>query len=204
VTDRQASGADVVIIDGGGANIASLRFALDRLGRRAVLTTDPELIAGAAHVILPGVGAARNAMERLRSQGLDVLIPTLKQPFLGICLGMQLLFDGSAEEDTPCLGILRGRAGRFPAHPDRPVPHMGWNRIARLRESALLAGVDDGEYFYFVHSYALSVSDDTLASSDYGVLFSAVVGHDNFLGTQFHPERSGSAGARVLTNFLAL
>lgn len=204
MTSSAGSVADVVIIDGGGANIASLRFALERLGRHAVLTTDRERIAAASHVILPGVGAARNAMDRLDAHGLTSFIPGLRQPFLGICLGMQLLFDSSAEEDTACLGILRGRAQRFPAHPDRPVPHMGWNRIARLHEAPLLAGIAEGEYFYFVHSYAVPVTVDTIASSDYGAPFSAIVGRGNFLGAQFHPERSGPAGARLLANFLAL
>jgi glutamine amidotransferase len=204
VTATDGSASEVAIIDGGGANIASLRFALERLGRHAVLTTDQDRIAAASHVILPGVGAARSAMDRLRAHGLCDFIPRLRQPMLGICLGMQLLFDSSAEDDTACLGILGGRAQRFPANPGRPVPHMGWNRIARLRDSPLLGGIADGEYFYFVHSYALPVSDDTLASSDYGGPFSAIVGRGNFLGTQFHPERSGPAGARLLANFLSI
>jgi imidazole glycerol-phosphate synthase subunit HisH len=204
VTTRDTSNDEVAIIDGGGANIASLRFALERLGHQAVLTTDPERIATASHVILPGVGAARNAMQRLHEHELTGFIPQLRQPFLGICLGMQLLFDSSAEENAGCLGILRGRAQRFPANPDRPVPHMGWNRIATLRTSPLLAGLADDEYFYFVHSYALPVSEDTIASSDYGGAFSAIVGRGNFHGTQFHPERSGAAGARLLANFLSL
>lgn len=204
MTRRDDNVNEVAIIDGGGANIASLRFALERLGRRAVLTTDAGRIATASHVILPGVGAARNAMEKLHTHDLTSLIPQLRQPFLGICLGMQLLFDSSAEEDTACLGILRGCAQRFPANPDRPVPHMGWNRISMLRDSPLLTGIADGEYFYFVHSYALPVSEDTLASSDYGGSFSAIVGHGNFHGTQFHPERSGTAGARILASFLSL
>ena len=204
MTGREAEATEVAIIDGGGANIASLRFALERLGRQAVLTTDPELIAAASHVILPGVGAARNAMERLHAHELTSLIPQLRQPFLGVCLGMQLLFDRSDEDDTRCLGLLRGCAQRFAAHPERPVPHMGWNRIARLQESPLLSGMEAGEYFYFVHSYALPVSEDTIASSDYGGPFSAIVGRGNFHGTQFHPERSGAAGARLLANFLAL
>ena len=204
MTTRNSTTDEVTIIDGGGANIASLRFALERLGRQAVLTTDPERIANASHVILPGVGAARNAMERLRSHELNSFIPQLHQPFLGICLGMQLLFERSAEEDAECLGILHGCAQRFVANPDRPVPHMGWNRIATLQDSPLLAGLAKDEYFYFVHSYALPVSEDTIASSDYGGAFSAIVGRGNFHGTQFHPERSGAAGARLLANFLSL
>jgi len=194
----------VAIIDGGGANIASLRFALERLDCTAVLSTDRAVISAATHVILPGVGAARSAMDQLRRHDLDQLIPHLTQPFLGICLGMQLLFDSSAEEDCPCLGIIPGRAERFPAHPERPVPHMGWNQLTRLGDSPLLSGIADGEYFYFVHSYALPVSTATIASSDYGQPFAAAVAQRNFVATQFHPERSGAAGARLLANFLAL
>jgi glutamine amidotransferase len=192
----------VAIIDGGGANIASLTFALDRLGWRGVLTTDAATIRRTGRVILPGVGAARAAMDRLRSSGLDRLIPQLTQPLLGICLGMQLLFETSEEEDTPCLGILRGTAQRFAAHPDLPVPHMGWNLVSRRRESALLDGIADNAHCYFVHSYAVPVGDATVASSQYGWEFSAVVARGNFIGTQFHPERSGPVGAKILENFL--
>ena len=195
--------APVAIIDGGGANIASLKFALERLGHSGVLTTDPGLIRSARLVILPGVGAARAAMDRLQAHGLHRLIPELTQPLLGICLGMQLLFEASEEDDARCLGILSGTARRFEPHRDRPVPHMGWNRVRRLRDSRLLDGVADDAHCYFVHSYALPVDDSTVASTDYGWEFSAVVERDNFLGTQFHPERSGTAGARILENFLA-
>ncbi len=193
---------DVAIIDGGGANIASLRFALDRLGRSSVLTTDAALIRTAPRVILPGVGAARAAMERLAAHGLDRLIGELTQPVLGICLGMQLLFEASEEDDARCLGIIPGTATRFAPHPERPVPHMGWNAILRRRDDPLLDGIVDGSYFYFVHSYALPVTAATVASADYGGEFSAVVRHRNFRATQFHPERSGAAGARILANFL--
>jgi glutamine amidotransferase len=193
----------VAIIAGGGANIASLRFALERLGRESVLTTDPETIRSADHVILPGVGAARPAMERLRASGLDRLIPTLTQPVLGICLGMQLLFDASEEDDAPCLGIIPGTARRFQPAPDRPVPHMGWNQVERTADNPLLADVPNGAYCYFVHSYALPVSAATIAEASYGWPFSAAVARGNFLATQFHPERSGDVGARILGNFLA-
>lgn len=192
----------VAIIDGGGANIASLRFALDRLGRESVLTTDAGLIRAASHVILPGVGAARAAMDKLRAAGLDTLIPRLTRPLLGICLGMQLLFDASEEDDTPCLGIFTGIARRFVPEPGRPVPHMGWNQLHRRVDVPLLDGIDEGAYCYFVHSYALPVGDTTLASTRYGADFAAVAGHGNFLAAQFHPERSGTVGARLLENFL--
>ena len=194
--------AVVAIIDGGGANIASLRFALDRLGCSGELTQDHRTIRAASHVILPGVGAALAAMDKLRAAGLDQLIPTLRQPVLGICLGMQLLCEGSDEDNTDCLGIVPGRATRFPPDPARPVPHMGWNQLRRVGESALLNGVTDGDYCYFVHSYAVPTSAATRASSDYGGDFTAVLAQDIFLGAQLHPERSGAVGSRILENFL--
>jgi glutamine amidotransferase len=194
--------AELAIVDGGGANIASLQFALARLGVHGELTTDPATIRAAARVILPGVGAARDAMERLRAHRLDEVIPGLIQPVLGICLGLQLMFDGSAEEDVACLGILPGTAQKFAADADHAVPHMGWNRVWQQGPSRLLAGIPDGAQFYFVHSYALPVTDCTTGRCEYGREFSAVVERDNFLATQFHPERSGAHGARVLANFL--
>lgn len=193
----------VAIIDGGGANIASLRFALDRLGCEADLTVDPVSIAAATHVILPGVGAAADSMSRLRQAGLVELIPQLHQPFLGICLGLQLLFEASDENDTRCLGVFPGTARMFAATPNRPVPHMGWNRIRRTRDSDLLQGIPDGTHFYFVHSYALDVTPDTLATADYGGDFTAIVERGNFAAAQFHPERSGDFGAQLLRNFLS-
>lgn len=192
----------VAIIDGGGANIASLNFALDRLGWTGELTMDTETIRRASHVILPGVGAAKDAMNRLIAKGIDQCIRELQQPVLGICLGLQLLLDASEENDSQCLGVVPGTARKFKTHADRPVPHMGWNNIIATRDSALLNGIPDGTYFYFVHSYALPVCADTLASTDYGLTFSAMVEHNNFSATQFHPERSGPFGARILKNFL--
>ena len=199
------SATRVAIIDGGGANIASLRFALERLAVDSELTVDIETIRSASHVILPGVGAAADAMNRLRNAGLDRVIPELTQPVLGICLGLQLLFEASDEDDAECLGVLHGTARQFEAVADRPVPHMGWNQIARTNGSSgvgLLKDIPDGAYFYFVHSYALDVSAITAASADYGLEFSAVVRQNNFLATQFHPERSGAHGAALLNNFL--
>jgi len=192
----------VAIIDGGGANIASLQFALARLGVAGELTVDPTVIRSASHVILPGVGAARAAMSRLRQKGLADLIPTLTQPVLGICLGLQLLFESSEEDDTECLGILEGAVRRFIPAPGRPVPHMGWNQVMPIRSSPLLTDVPDNSYFYFVHSYAAGTGPATTGRTDYGWPFSAVVESENFLATQFHPERSGPLGARVLGNFL--
>ena len=188
----------------GGANIASLQFALRRLGATSELSADPARILAAERLILPGVGAAADAMHRLEEAGLDKLIPRLTQPFLGICLGMQLLHDASDEADTKCLGIIPGRARMFESAPDRPVPHMGWNRISKLRDAPLLAGITDGAYFYFVHSYAVDVMPATVASAEYGRAFTAIASRNNFWGAQFHPERSGANGAQLLKNFLQL
>lgn len=200
--------ADVVIIDSGGANLASLGFALTRLGTRAEVSTDASRIRRASHVLLPGVGAAHDTMARLRVHGLDQLIPTLRQPVLGICLGMQLLFESSAEalpgtSHTTTLGVIPGRVSRMLGSPARPVPHMGWNQLEPLRADPLLAGIDAGAYVYFVHSYAAPVTTDTLATSDYEDRFCAVVRRGNFRGVQFHPERSAGVGARLIANFIA-
>jgi glutamine amidotransferase len=200
---------DIVIIDSGGANLASLLFALERLGERAEVSTDAARIRAATHVLLPGVGAAPDAMARLRVADLDTVIPTLTQPLLGICLGMQLLFEASAETlsgsgETACLGIVPGRISRLTAAPDRPVPHMGWNQLAPLRADPLFKDINAGDYVYFVHSYAAPVTSSTIATSDYGGDFTAAVSRGNFRGVQFHPERSAKVGARLLANFLAL
>lgn len=192
----------VAIIDSGGANIASLQFALQRLGQDSVLTTQVAEIRGATRVILPGVGAARNAMDRLRDHGLLDVIRQLKQPVLGICLGMQLLAQASAEEDVDCLGVIPGVAARLPGSPEFPVPNMGWCPIQKTADDPLLKGLDNGSYFYFVHSYALPVSPITLASAEHVHRFAAIVRQDNFLAAQCHPERSSAAGARLLQNFL--
>ncbi len=198
------SADEVVIVASGGANIASLQFALDRLGATSLISADPDRIRSAGHVILPGVGAAADAMARLRRVQLDALLPTLRQPVLGICLGMQLLFDTSDEGGTDCLGIIPGRAARFPAAAGLPVPHMGLNTLDIVRDSPLLDGLGADDYAYFVHSYALPVGPATVASTRYGEPFSAAVERGNFFGAQFHPERSAAVGARVLRNFLAI
>ena len=194
----------VVIVANGGANIASLQYALERLNVTSLVSAEPQPIRAATHVILPGVGAAADAMMRLRRAHLHELLPTLRQPVLGICLGMQLLFEASDEGQTQCLGIIPGRATRFAEAPGRRVPHIGWNTVDTLRESALLAGLKADDYAYFVHSYALPVSRATVASTCYGAPFTACVEWGNFYGTQFHPERSAAVGARVLKNFLAI
>ena len=195
---------DVVIIDGGGANIASLQFALKRLGANSVLTTDKDLIRSAPRVILPGVGAAADAMERLQRAELVDFIPTLSQPLLGICLGMQLLFESSEEDDATCLGILEGRARLFDVAEDQPVPHMGWNKVNFKNDTALFSDIPDGSYFYFVHSFAVDVVAATTGVAGYGRDFTAIAGCNNFMGAQFHPERSGRWGAQLLKNFLQL
>jgi len=194
----------LAIIDSGGANIASLQFAVERLGVESTLTTDPSDLRAATHVILPGVGAAADCMARLRTAGLIDTIRSLTQPLLGICVGMQLLFESSEEGDVRCLGLLPGRVRRFPQRAGLPVPHMGWNQLEPVQSSPLLTDIAPGEHVYFVHSYSAPVSELTLARTSYGEPFSAVVRRDNVYGAQFHPERSARAGAVLLRNFLRL
>lgn len=195
---------NLAIIDSGGANIASLQFAVERLGVPAEVTTDPQRLQRASHVILPGVGAAADCMARLRDAGLVETIRALTQPVLGICVGMQLLFESSEEGDVPCIGLLPGRVRRFTSRTDLPVPHMGWNQLELRRESPLLNEIAAGDYVYFVHSYAAPVSELTVAATSYGESFSAIVQRGNVHGVQFHPERSARAGAQLLRNFLQL
>ena len=194
----------VVLVDAGGTNIGSVRYALQRLGADASLTADAQAIRAADKVILPGVGAAGPGMARLRELGLVELMRSLTQPVLGVCLGMQLLFERSEEGDTECLGVIPGAARRFADAPDRRVPHMGWNRLRVERQHPLVAGLDGNSWAYFVHSYALPAGEHTLATADFGGAFSAVVARGNFHGMQFHPERSAGVGARLLKNFLEL
>ncbi|NJD32264.1 MAG: imidazole glycerol phosphate synthase subunit HisH [Gammaproteobacteria bacterium] len=196
--------SDVAIIDNGGANIASLRFALQRLGADARLTADPAELRASRRVILPGVGAAADAMQRLESLGLVEAIRSLQQPVLGICLGMQLLFESSDEGETTCLGLLPARVRRIPDRSGFPVPHMGWNQLEFADDPPLLEGIQRGDRVYFVHSYAAPVGPWTIATSDYGGEFSAAVRQRNFYGAQFHPERSGRVGAQLLANFLEI
>jgi glutamine amidotransferase len=195
---------NVAIVDGGGANLASLQFALDRLGAESLVTADRERILQASHVILPGVGAAAAAMKLLKAKDLVSVLPQVTRPFLGICLGMQLLCDKSAEDDADCLRIIPGQAMKLLAGPDYPVPNMGWSEVTRVADSALFAGIDDRSWFYFVHSYALPVNKWTSATAEHRGAFSAAVSRRNFHGVQFHPERSSTAGARLLQNFLEL
>ncbi|HEV2540339.1 MAG TPA: imidazole glycerol phosphate synthase subunit HisH [Frateuria sp.] len=197
-------GSSVVLVDAGGTNIGSVRYALQRLGVDAPLTAEPDAIRGAGKVILPGVGAAGPAMARLRELGLVELLRGLRQPVLGVCLGMQLLCSHSDEGDVDCLGLIAAPVRRMKPAPGLRVPHMGWNRLRALGTHPLLAGIAPDAQAYFVHGYAVPVGDYTLASADHGQPFSAVIAQGNFFGMQFHPERSAAVGARLLRNFLAL
>lgn len=194
----------LAIINSGGANIASLMFAMERLGVDATLTTDAAELRRASHVLLPGVGAAADCMQRLESAGLVDTIRTLKQPLLGVCVGMQLLFESSDEGDVRCLQMLPGRVRRFPDRDGLPVPHMGWNQLEFSRPSPLLKDIAPGDHVYFVHSYAAPVNEHTIASARYGEPFTAVVQRGNVYGAQFHPERSARIGSLLLRNFLQL
>lgn len=195
---------NIAIVDSGGANIASLLYAFKRLDVAASVTTDPATIMSAARVILPGVGAARDAMSRLRDDGLIDVIRRLTQPVLGICLGMQLLADASEEEDVDCLGIIPGTVNKLPADTTCPVPNMGWCPIRQTAPHKVLHRLVDGTYFYFLHSYALPVSDYTVATAEHAEPFSAIVSHSNFIAAQFHPERSSESGSRLLSNFIGI
>lgn len=193
-----------VLVDSGGTNLGSVRYALQRLGVDAPLATTPAQLRAASHVILPGVGAAGPGMQRLRELELVETLRGLGQPVLGVCLGMQLLFDASSEGGETCLGVIPARVEKLAAAPGLRVPHMGWNRLLHSGGHRLLCGLDADAHAYFVHSYAAPVGPWTLAAAEHGQRFSAVVQKDNFYGMQFHPERSGAAGALLLQNFLSL
>jgi glutamine amidotransferase len=192
----------VVIIDSGGANLASVRNALARLGVAAPVTLDLDAIRNADRLVLPGVGSAAPIMQRLRASGVAELLQNLHQPLLGICVGMQVLFERSEEGDTACLGLLPGAVTRIAARPGVRVPHTGWNRLRRERQVPLLEDIGDGEHAYFVHSYAASVSRDCSASVEHGQRYAALVQRGHIAGAQFHPELSARVGARLLDNFL--
>jgi glutamine amidotransferase len=192
----------VAVIDAGGANFHSVRSAFERLGAQVRVSGDRGCLAEATHLVLPGVGAAANAMQRLRATRLDDFIASAPQPLLGICLGMQVLFESSEEGDTAGLGLLPGAVQRLRPAPGRRVPHMGWNRLRSRGDDALSAGLD-GEYAYFVHGYAAPAeAGTTVVDCEHGERFAAVVSSGRLCGAQFHPERSGRAGARLLRNFL--
>ena len=199
---------NIVIIDTGCANLSSVRMAIERLGVTAQVSKEASVIRAADKLILPGVGTAKAAMHNLQERGLVELIREAKQPLLGFCLGMQMLAQASeehmgGESDIDCLGIVPGKVKLMQVG-DLRLPHMGWNQVEHDGTHPLFNGIPSGSYFYFVHSYALEVTAATLATCDYGGPFTAVVGKDNFFGAQFHPERSGKAGARLIQNFLEL
>ena len=199
---------NIVIIDTGCANLSSVRMAIERLGVTAQVSKEAAVIRAADKLILPGVGTAKAAMHNLQERGLVDLIREAKQPLLGFCLGMQMLAQASeehmgGESDIDCLGIVPGKVKLMQVG-DLRLPHMGWNQVEHDGTHPLFNGIPSGSYFYFVHSYALEVTAATLATCDYGGPFTAVVGKNNFFGAQFHPERSGKAGARLIQNFLEL
>ncbi|MEY8779725.1 imidazole glycerol phosphate synthase subunit HisH [Allomuricauda sp. XS_ASV26] len=191
----------IVIIDYGAGNIQSIIFAIKRLGYEAVLSHDAEEIRNADKVIFPGVGEASSAMEKLRATGLDTLIPTLKQPVLGICLGMQLMCNASEEGNTEGLGIFDLDVVKFSNKVK--VPQIGWNQISDLK-SELFANVPDKSYIYLVHSFYAPIGKESIALSEYEVEYSAALQKDNFYGVQFHPEKSSEVGSGILQNFLNL
>lgn len=195
----------LVIVDTGCANLSSVAFAFERLGVAAVISDTPETITKAERVIIPGVGAAPFALRKIKDKNLTPVLKSLTQPVMGICLGMQLLFETLSEggEAMEGLGMVPGHVGRLDTN-GQPAPHMGWNTLNITQENLLLKGISSTDYAYFVHSFAAPVSDVTLASSQYGTAFSAVIGHKNVYGCQFHPERSSRTGAKILTNFLDL
>jgi glutamine amidotransferase len=198
----------LTIIDTGCANLSSVKMAIRRLGVEPIVSCDAADIKSADKLILPGVGTAKAAMRNLQERKLVDLIREAKQPLLGFCLGMQMLAQASEESmdgeaDIQCLGIIPGKVKLMQVG-DLRLPHMGWNQIEHDGTHPLFNGIPSGSYFYFVHSYALEVTEATLARCDYGLPFSAVVGKDNFFGAQFHPERSGKLGAQLIRNFLEM
>lgn len=192
----------IAILKYNSGNIMSVRVALQRLGHDAVITADPDLISRAEKLIIPGVGEAGSAMKHLRERDLDSVILSLKQPVLGICLGLQLMCSFSEEKNTQCLGIFNTIVRRFPA--GARVPHMGWNNFVSITDDPLLKGINPADDVYYVHSYYADASEYTTGVCDYVLPFSAAMRKDNFFATQFHPEKSAETGARILENFLAL
>ena len=191
----------IAIIDYVAGNVKSVENAVRKLGYETLITSNPEEIRNAEKVIFPGVGEASTAMNYLKSLKLDELIPTLQQPFLGICLGQQLLCDFSEEGNTKCLGIFDLKVKQFPA--TDIVPHMGWNNLQKMM-GPLFDGISEDDNFYFVHSYYCEVGENTTSECDYILPFSATLQKDNFYGTQFHPEKSGDVGSLILQNFLKI
>ena len=196
---------NLVIIDTGCANLASVSYAFERLGAAPVISDDTDVIKTADRVVLPGVGSAPFAMRNIHAKNLKPVLTALMQPVIGICLGMQLLFERLEEggDQTEGLGLVKGRVTKLNTG-DLPTPHMGWNKLSLVQEDPLLKGVRSGEFAYFVHSFAAMTSEATLAQTQYGSPFSAIVRQGNVWGCQFHPERSSQTGAKILKNFLEL
>jgi glutamine amidotransferase len=194
----------IAIVDYDAGNIRSVAGALERLGQQYELTADPERLLAADRVILPGVGNAAHALESLRQKGLCEVIRSLRRPVLGICVGLQILCRDSEEGPVEGLGVFDAHVRRFPDEPQTKVPHMGWNALGNL-DGKLMKGLQSGTFVYFVHSYYPSLCQDTVATCRHGsTLFSAALRYENFYGTQFHPEKSGDAGSRILQNFIDL
>jgi glutamine amidotransferase len=194
----------IAIIEGGGANFLSVTTALDRLSVDYVFTRDAQIINAADAVLLPGVGSAGYAMDTLYKYGLVEVIRQVKKPLLGICLGMQLLYEYSTEDDVECLGVIPGKIKRFIPNADLIVPHMGWNSLSIAKPGPLIDGLMPKHDVYFVHSYYAPINETTVASCNYGSPFTAIAQNNNFYGMQFHPEKSGVLGERLLANFFGI
>ena len=194
----------IAIVNAGGSNISSLTFALDRIKASYITTNQIAQIEDSSHVILPGVGAANDAMDKLKKSNLIEVVRNLKQPTLGICLGMQLLLDHSMENNVNCLSIIEGRCKAFSQQDKHPVPHMGWNNVNFNKPSPLTEDLDNDDYFYFVHSYYAPITNSSIGVTDYSESFASIIQKDNFYGTQFHPEKSSDQGSKLLRTFINL
>lgn len=194
----------IAIVNAGGSNISSLTFALDRIKASYITTNQIAQIEDSSHVILPGVGAANDAMDKLKKSNLIEVVRNLKQPTLGICLGMQLLLDHSMENNVNCLSIIEGRCKAFSQQDKHPVPHMGWNNVNFNKPSPLTEDLDNDDYFYFVHSYYAPITNSSIGITDYSESFASIIQKDNFYGTQFHPEKSSDQGSKLLRTFINL
>ncbi|PKH88105.1 imidazole glycerol phosphate synthase subunit HisH [Colwellia sp. Bg11-28] len=200
-----------VIVDTGCANLSSVKFAVERLGFEVTITDDITIIQQAEKVIFPGVGSAKHAMKNIKAKNLEAALQGLTQPVLGFCLGMQLMTESSTEGNNddntshivPCLNLIPTNVEPLKAQGNR-LPHMGWNTLTQVSNHPIFKGISEGDYFYFVHSFAAPISEYTIASCEYGSTFSAAIAKDNFIGCQFHPERSSALGSKIIQNFLEL
>mgnify|MGYP000639708228 CR=1 FL=1 len=196
--------SSIAIVNAGGSNISSLTFALDRIKASYITTNQIAQIEDSSHVILPGVGAANDAMDKLKNSNLIEVVRNLKQPTLGICLGMQLLLEHSMENNVNCLSIIEGKCKAFSQQNKCPVPHMGWNNVNFNKPSPLTEDLDNDDYFYFVHSYYVPIANSSIGITDYSESFASIIQKDNFFGTQFHPEKSSDQGSKLLRTFINL